>query len=204
MFASAGSESAFIFRITCPRCAFTVHFADPELARHLFVRETRDDEQPDVTLAARERRVAVAQRFHARFVLRCTAAAFEGIPLRVQQHVVAERLDEELHGSRFHRLDAHANVAARGDKDDGHVGPIDSHSFLEIETVGVGRGHVENQTARHRGPGAGQELLRRRKCLRLPAGCLDQQFQRIAYRDVLVDDEYDGVTADAREVVERV
>ena len=51
----------------------------------------------------------------------------------------------------------------------GMSGPIDGDPLLQIQTVEVRQGHVEHQAARNQGAGAGQEFLRGRERLRLPA-----------------------------------
>ena len=62
-------------------------------------------------------------------------AALEGVPDGAQQHVVAERLRQELDGSRLHGLDRHRHVAVTRDEDDRHVRAIAGDSLLKFETV---------------------------------------------------------------------
>ena len=128
-------DSAFIFCITLPRCAFTVISLMPNShATCLFSR-------PETTSAITSRsrrlsvRVAVAKHPHLRLVTKCGAAALDGVPDCAQQHVVAEWLRQELDRPRLHCPDRHRHVAVPGDEDDRHVDPIGSDALLQIETV---------------------------------------------------------------------
>ena len=87
--------------------------------------------------------------------------------------------------------DRHRYVAVARDEDDGHVSPVRSDALLQFETIKVRKTEVEYQAAWGNDPWTVQELLRGRECLRLPPCGVDQQFQRLAHRDVVVDDEYD-------------
>ena len=118
-------------------------------------------------------------------------AALDGVPDGAQQHLVAEWLGQELDRSRLHGLDRHRHVAVTGDEDDRHVNPIGGDALLQIETVEVRKSNVKHQAARSKDSWAGQEFLRGRECLRLPACAADQQFQRFAHRDVVVNNEHD-------------
>ncbi len=118
-------------------------------------------------------------------------AALEGIPNGAHQCVVAERLRQDLGRPRFHRLDRHRDVAVTGDEDDRHVRPLGGDTFLQIEAVQARKRHVKHQAAWRSDSWTGKEFLRGRECLRLPADAADQQLQRFAYRNVVVDDEHD-------------
>src|SRR5690349_24126399 len=77
------------------------------------------------------------------------------------------------------------------DEDDGHVRPISGDALLQLETVEARERHVEDQAARSTDAGASEEFLRGCEQLRLPTGVADQQVQRFAHRDIVVDDEHD-------------
>ena len=113
------------------------------------------------------------------------------LPDGAQQHVVAEWLRQELDRSRLHGLDRHRHVAVARDEDDRHVSPIDGDALLQVETVEARKRNVKHQAARNKGSWAGEEFLCGRECLRLPAFAADQQFQRFAHRDVVVNNEHD-------------
>src|SRR5262249_29176922 len=84
----------------------------------------------------------------------------------------------------------HRDVAAPGDEDDRHVGPI-RDTLLQLEAVQVRQTHVEHEAARRCDWRMREERLRGCKHLSAPAGVLDQKLERLAYPDVVVDDEDD-------------
>src|SRR2546423_15629874 len=94
------------------------------------------------------------------FVSKCSAAALDGLTDGIPQHLIAERLGQELHRASLHRLHGGRHVAITGDEDDRHVCPIDD-ALLEIETVEVGKRYIENQAARTLDPLPFGELLSR-------------------------------------------
>ena len=69
---------------------------------------------------------------------------------------------------------------------------IGRDALLQVEAVEVRKRDIEHQAARSEDARAGEELLRGREGLRLPACASDQQLQRFAHRDVVVNDEHDG------------
>src|SRR5262245_15431267 len=113
------------------------NLTDPELTANLLVQETRGHQHHDLTLALRERLVELAKRIHPGSFLQCPGAAFERMPDGVHEHVVVERLGEELGGSSLHRLDTRRNVAVSRDEDDWHLRPIDRDALLNLQTVDV-------------------------------------------------------------------
>src|SRR5258708_7404626 len=112
------------------------------------------------------------------------------MPNGAQQHVVVDWLRQELDSSRLHGLDCHRNVAITSDEDDWHINPIDDE-LLQIETIEVRKRNVKYQAARNKDSWAGEEFLCGRECLWLPACGADQQFQRLAHRDAVVNHEHD-------------
>ena len=99
------------------------------------------------------------------------ATPLDGAANGVQQHIVLERLRQELDRSRLHRLHAHRHVTVAGDEDDRHVGPL-GELLLQLETVESWQRHVEHQAARNSGARAGQEFLCRCERFGLPAAVL--------------------------------
>src|ERR1700688_2509065 len=99
-------------------------------------------------------------------MINCSLAALDGVPDRVQQHVVAEWLRQELDSARLHGLHRHRHVTVTGDEDDRHVNPIDSNALLQIETIEVRKSNVKDQAARSQDSWARQEFLSGRKRLR--------------------------------------
>src|SRR5229473_399083 len=105
-----------------------------------------------------------------RLATHCRTAAVDGVPDGRQQYVVAKRLREEFGGPRLHCLNRHRHVAVTRDENDRHVSALNSDALLQIEAVEARHAHIEHQAARRNGPWTGEEFLRRREYLRLPAG----------------------------------
>ena len=135
--------------------------------------------------------MAVPKLPHRRLLDQGGAAPLDGILDGAHKHVTGQWLRQELDCSRLHGPDRHRHIAVARDEDDGHVNPVRSDALLQFETIKVRKTQVEYQAARGSDPWAVQKLLRGRECLWLPACGVDQQFQRLAHRDVVVNDEYD-------------
>jgi hypothetical protein len=112
------------------------------------------------------------------------------VPDGAQQRLVAERLRQELECSPLHGLDRHRHVAVSRNEDDRHVNPIDGDALLQIEAAEVRKTDVEYQAARDKKWWTGEKFLRGREGLGLPPCAADQQFQRLAHGDIVVDDEH--------------
>src|ERR1700683_422919 len=76
-----------------------------------------------------------------------------------------------------------------GDEDDRHVGTFDCNSLLELEAIDAGKREVKYEATRDTGAGAIEEFLGGRERLGAPAFVLDQQFQRLAHGDVVINDK---------------
>src|SRR6267378_3669470 len=99
----------------------------------------------------------------------CSLAPLDGVPDRAQQHVITVSRDE----------------------DDWHVGPFDCHPLLQLKTVKAWKRYVQYKAARNERSWAGKEFLCQSECLGLPALGADQQLQRFAHRDVIVNNKDD-------------
>src|SRR5580704_9984514 len=64
-----------------------------------------------LAFATAKRSVTVPQCSHLGRLTKCSFAAFDGLPDRAQQRVIAKRLRKELDRSRLHRLDRLRNIA---------------------------------------------------------------------------------------------
>ena len=175
--------------MTRPRWAFTVISLIPSSAAIcLFNR-------PETTnaMVSRSRGVSDAcesrSARNSRLASKRSAAALDRLPDGRQQHLIAEWLGQELHCPSLHRLHRGRHVAITGDEDDRHIRPIDD-ALLEIETIEVGKCHVENQAARTVDARTFEELLRRREGLGLPAAGENQQLQRFPHRYIVVNNEH--------------
>src|SRR4051812_28844006 len=100
---------------------------------------------------------------------------------------MSQRLRQKFDSSRLHRLHRHRNVTVTADEDNRHVGAF-AELLLQVETAESREAHIENEAAGSRGPWTGQEFLRGRERLWLPPCARDEQLERLAKRDVVVDD----------------
>src|SRR5262249_6227565 len=165
--------------------------ADAKLITYLLVQQTRYDQSHHFLLAAAERCMALAQRLQLGLLKERGTTALDRVANSIQQNVVAERLGKELDRSLLHRLDAGRHVAVARNEDDRHVGPIGGHALLQVETVEVWQRKIENEAARRGDPPMREEFLRGGENLDLPAGEANQRLERLAYRDIIIDDEHD-------------
>ena len=69
--------------------------------------------------------------------------------------------------------------------------PIGGDAFLQVESVQVGKVDVEDETPRHVHAWPREELRRGGERFASKPDGVDQELQRFAHRDVVVDDEYD-------------
>ena len=70
--------------------------ADAELTGDLFVQPSGYDQRDHLAFATAERRVTFSKRANLRFVTQGTATSLERLRNCVQQHIIAERLRQEL------------------------------------------------------------------------------------------------------------
>src|SRR5437660_8021021 len=166
--------------------------ADAELGADLLVQQPGNYKRHHFALARAQGQVAFPQRPCLCLVAKRSAAAIDGLPNGAEQHIVLERLRQDLDGSGPHRPDGHRDVAVASDEDDRAVDPLDGDSFLEVETAEVGKVNVENEAARSQDSRVGKKLASGAEGFGPPTLRADQQFQRLAHRDVVVDDEDDG------------
>jgi hypothetical protein len=66
---------------------------------------------------------------------------------RIEQHLVVERLGEELGRAGLHRTHAHRNVAVPGDEDDWKSDTCFRELLLERESAHARQPHVEHEAA---------------------------------------------------------
>jgi len=165
--------------------------ADSQLAADLFVQSAGYDVRHDLSLARTKRRESPSQLLHLRLPIQGGTAALDRAADGGEQNIVAERLGQELDGSRLHRLHRHRDIAVTSDENDRQVSPV-AESMLQIEPAEAGQRYIEHQAARTRITTVGQEVQRRGKGLRPPPGVLDQRLEGFPHGDVIVDDENHG------------
>src|SRR4029077_6754435 len=93
--------------------------------------------------------------------------------------------------ARLHGLHRHGHITIASDEYDWHVGPFDSDTLLQLKAVKARKRNVEHEAARNERSWVCKEFRRCLECLRLPALGADQQLQRIAHRDVIVNNKDD-------------
>src|SRR5438132_492022 len=162
-----------------------------ELATDLFIQQAGGYQHHDLPFARSERRVTVPERPYLRLATKCGLAALDGVSDGTQQHIIAEWLRQELDSARLHGLDGHRYVTVTRNKDDRHVDPIADDAFLQIETIETRKRNVKYEAARNKDSWAVEKFLCGREYFRLPAFAANQQLQRLAYGDVVVNHEHD-------------
>src|SRR5215467_6617389 len=170
---------------------FDCFLADAEFATHLFVQKAGDHQRHDLSFPWSKRRVAVTEFLQLNFASQSEATSFKGTLDRRQQYFVIEWLGQELDSATLHRFHGLGYVTVARDEDDRNFRPFDSHSFLQFQAIETGKREVKDQTARNQGAAVIEKFLCGFEGLRLPAFVLDQQFQGLAHRDVIINDKYD-------------
>ncbi len=119
-------------------------------------------------------------------------AALNGVADRAQQHIATEWLRQELDSARLHSLHRHGHIAVACDEYNWHLNSFDSDALLQIEPVKARKRNVQYEAARSKLAWMGKEFLCGGECLRLPTLGPNQQLQRFADRDVIVNNEHYG------------
>src|SRR5882724_11879142 len=79
-------------------------FAGPQFKSYLLVEHARHHKAHDLALACGQRRVALLQLGEFTVALAHRPVAIQSLVNRIQQLLVAKRLRQELHRTRFHGL----------------------------------------------------------------------------------------------------
>src|SRR6266581_4662405 len=167
------------------------NLAYAEFPTDLFIQQTGNHQRHNLPLTMCERLVTVPERPCLCFTTKCGLAALDGVSDGTQQHIVAEWLRQELDSARFHGLDGHWYVTVTRNEDDRHVDPIAGDAFLQIETIETWKRNVKYEAARNKDSWTAEKFLCGREYFRLQAFPANQQLQRLAYGDVVVNDEHD-------------
>ena len=134
--------------MTWPRWTFTVTRLSPSSAAICLL--TRPATTSFMTSRSRSVSVAVAhlQLGEARRVAAPCAVALDGRVDGVEQHLLVERLGEELDRAGLHRAHGHRNVAVPGDEDDRQSDACFRELLLKGESAHARQPHVEHEAAR--------------------------------------------------------
>src|SRR5208283_3676193 len=163
--------------------------AQPELGRDLLVHPSRHDELHDLPLALGKLVVTRHQRREARRVAAPCAIALDRRMDRIEQHLIVERLGEELGRAGLHRTHGHRNVAVSGDEDDRESDTCFRKLLLKREPAHAGQPHVEHEAGRYVGPLRLHEFLGRREKLHVEPYRLEKTLKRAAHGWIVIDDE---------------
>src|SRR3982751_2358185 len=160
--------------------------ADVELAAHLLVEQPGNDKRHDLSFTATEAGVPITERSQFGFLTECRPAALNGASDGFEQRVVAYRLGQEFHRSRFHGLHGHRYVSIARNEDDGHVIPVALDSLLDVHSAEVRQMDVQHQATGCELLRAVEELPRGLERLSAPTGESDERSKRFANGDVVV------------------
>lgn len=106
----------------------------------------------------------------------------------VEQHLIVDRLGEEIGGATLHRLDAGGDVAAPGEKHHRQIRRTLLQQLLQLQPVQPRHRQIQHQAGDLAVLQAIQALRCRLESLRRMAGRGQQAQQRVAQRRVVVDD----------------
>src|SRR5580704_15751208 len=107
-------------------------FTGSDLGGYLFVEQTGYHKRQDFTLPRCQQFETLADHRDLSLTAPPGTVLFQRDLNRIQQVLVAERLGQELDGSRFHGSHRHGDVAVAGDKDDGNMNTSLSQLALKI------------------------------------------------------------------------
>ena len=119
-------------------------FADADVVGNLFVQATGRDLNHDLTFAGAERFETLPERTQGSVTLAPGTIASEARLDGVEEVLIAERFSQELYGAALHCLDAHRDVAMRGDEDDRHVPIRRREVALKLKTASPRHSNVEH------------------------------------------------------------
>ena len=162
-----------------------------EFPADLFIQRTGNHQLYNLTLTMIDRIKKVPYPPYFCLATNNDLAALDGVSDGTQQCVIAKWLRQELDSASLHCLDGHWYVTVTRNEDDRHIDPIAGHAFLQIEPIETWKRNVKYEAARNKDSWAAEKLLCGCECVRLPALAENQQLQRLAYGDVVVNHEYD-------------
>ena len=121
------------------------------------------------------------------------AIALDGGMDCIDQHLIVERLGQELGRAGLHRTHGHRNVAVPGDEDDRESDACFRKLLLKRESAHAGQPHVEHEAAGCVRPRRLREFLCRGEKAHVVAYRPEKSLERTAHGRIVVDDEHDGL-----------
>ena len=113
----------------------------PELKGNLLVQHPGDDQPEHLVFAGSESLRSLPELFQVLLILFCPAVGFDGAGDCAEKVPVAERLLQEIDGSRLHGFNAVGNGSVAGDEDVGQI-------FLQVETIQTRHVEIEDEACR--------------------------------------------------------
>ena len=167
---------------------FDGDFADPEIARHLFVHFAGCDVQHHFLFARRKRFEALSQLRNVIFDDPPLSVALDGSHDGIKHVLIAKRLGEEVYRAMLHSVNGHCNVSVSGHHHHWNSNANLDQSGLEFKAVHVWQSDIEDNAARPVREVCRKEVLRRGIGLRLKSNRVKESLQRTAHGSVVVDD----------------
>src|ERR1700722_10979303 len=165
-------------------------FADAELTADLLVQQAENHQRHDFPFAMAEGLVASTERLQVRLLFDAYTAAFQRDFDCAQEHGGHKGFGQKLDSSCFHCLNCHRYIAATGDEDNRHVCALTRDPLLKLETIEVRQTDIKNQATRGRWWWTGKKLRRAGEKRAPPAIVCDEKCQRIANRNVVVNNDH--------------
>jgi hypothetical protein len=128
----SAKDSAFIFCITWPRCAFTVISLMPRSAPTCLFKRARDYQGHDLPFALAESYIGLTECAHFCIATKSSATPFETLLDCAQKNIRVEWFNQEFDGPSLHSLDRRVYIGLVRDEYDRRVRAFDSNALLEV------------------------------------------------------------------------
>ena len=194
---SSDRLAARILDIRCARCASTVRTLAPSSCAMILL--DCPARMPESTSFSRPVSWAIRSRTAAVSRSRGVVAGFEAerIAHGVEQRVVAERLLQQIDGSRLHRADGERHIGMSGDHDDRKAETPLLHIGEQIEAARLRHAHIGDDAAALFRLDRSQKLSSRGVDAHVEALGLQQKPQGVANGGIVIDDMDDAGLDDA-------
>ena len=162
---SSVSDWVFIFRMTCPRCAFTVARLIPISAAICLLQTARQHQLEHLALALRQR-IEISPDFRdGALIVAMGAVPCDRQMDRVQQLLVTDRLGQELNRPGLHGPNRHRNIGMTADENNGQMHVRLDQAVVKLQSAPPRQSDVENEAPRAARSAVVEKFLNRRKQL---------------------------------------
>src|SRR6202021_942919 len=121
--------------------------------------------------------------------LQIRLAAVHRVTNRCDQYLVIERLGQKFSCTCFHCSDRRRNIAESRYEYDRCRVFLFTYALLNVKTAEIWEIDVEDQAVRGNGWQSCQKLLCRFEQCRVPTLVLNQEFQGLANRDIIINND---------------